>query len=287
VIRRGLWRVAGAAWWPLAGAAVAAHAALGALAVAEYAWLGWLLDTRFDLAAVTLVLASTASGLAAATWMATRAAAGSAALRRMARDHGRTLPAAVRSAAAELGLAGRVQAVAAADPFAVTWGLARPKILVSTGLAAALSSAELTAVLAHEQCHLRHRDPARLLAARLLAAYAWYLPAARWLAGRAALNRELAADRAALNRASRGELAGALLKLAALPACPAVAAANPVGDDPKQSLLARVAQLEQDRPGRPRLAPARALATAGCMLVLTAAGACCAALAQALPAGVV
>ncbi|HEY5990247.1 MAG TPA: M56 family metallopeptidase [Streptosporangiaceae bacterium] len=281
---RWLWRAAGTACWPLMGAAVAAHASLAALAVAEYASLGWLLSTPYDLAAVTLVLASGAAGLAAAAWVAVRSATGYRGLRRLARDNSRPLPPTVRSAVAGLGLAGRVAAVAAAEPFAVTVGLARPRILVSDGLAGALSPAELTAVLAHERCHLRCRDPARLLGARLLAAYGWYLPAARWLAGRAALNRELAADRAALAQAGRGVLAGALLKLAALPACPAVAAASPAGD-PAGSLQARVAQLEQGRPARPRLAAGRALATAGGMTVLAPACLCCVGLAAALPGG--
>jgi beta-lactamase regulating signal transducer with metallopeptidase domain len=284
-VSRWLRRAGGGAGWLLAGAAVAAHATLGVLAVAEYAWLGWLTDTRYDLAAVTLVLASALAGLAAATRVALRAAAGYRGLRRLARDHRRPVPMAVRSAVAALGLAGRVEAVAAAEPFAVTVGLVRPRILVSDQLARALSAAELAAVLAHERCHLRHRDPARLLAARLLAAYGWYIPAARWLAGRVALNRELAADRAALTRAGRGVLAGALLKLAALPGCPAVAAASPAGD-PAGSLEARVAQLENDRPARPRLSASRVLATAGGLLVLAAAGLCCVGLSQALPAGV-
>jgi Zn-dependent protease with chaperone function len=284
-VSRWLRRAGGGAAWLLAGAAAAAHATLGVLAVAEYAWLGWLADTRYDLAAVTLVLASALTGLAAATRVALRAAAGYRGLRRLARDHSRPLPIAMRSAVAALGLAGSVEAVAAAEPFAVTVGLVRPRILVSDQLARALSAAELAAVLAHERCHLRHRDPARLLAARLLAAYGWYLPAARWLAGRVALHRELAADRAALTRAGRGVLAGALLKLAALPACPAVAAASPASD-PTGSLEARVAQLENGRPARPRLSASQVLATAGGLTVLAAAGLCCVGLSQALPAGV-
>jgi Zn-dependent protease with chaperone function len=284
---RWLRRAVGAACWPLLGAAAAAHAALAVLAVlavAEYASLGWLLHTWYDLAAVTLMVASAVAGLAASAWVAARAAAGSRALRRLASGGSRPLPPAVGSSAAALGLADRVEAVAAREPFAVTCGLARPRILVSEGLADALSPAELTAVLAHERCHLEHRDPARLLAARLLAAYGCYLPAAWWLAGRAALNRELAADRAALAQAGRGELAGALLKLASLPACPAVAAASPAGD-PNGSLEARVAQLEQRRPARPRLAATRILGTAGSLTVLGAAGLCCAGLAATLPGG--
>ena len=277
---RRLRRAAACARWLLLGAAVAAHILLAALAAAEYAWLGWLLDTGVNLAAVTLVLVSAVTGLTASAAVEVRAAAGSRGLRRLARAHSRPLPRAMRHAAATLGLAGRVEAVAATEPFAVTVGLVRPRILVSDQLAGALTPAELTAVLAHERCHLRHRDPARLLAA-----YGWYLPAARWLAGRVALNRELAADRAALTLAGRGVLAGALLKLAALPACPAVAAASPAGD-PAGSLEARVAQLEHGRPARPRLAAGRVVGTAGGLMLLAAAGLCCVGLSAALPAGV-
>jgi Zn-dependent protease with chaperone function len=281
----GLRQAAGGARWLLAGMAVAAHMLLGVLAAAEYAWLGWLLATRYDLAAVTLVLASVVAGLAAAARVAARAVWGYRGLRRLARDGSRPLPPAVRSAVAALGLAGRVEAVAAAEPFAVTIGLVRPRILVSDRLAGTLSPAELAAVLAHERCHLRRRDPAWLLAAWLLAAYGWYLPATRWLAGRVALDRELAADRAALTLVGRGMLAGALLKLAALPACPAVAAASPARD-PAGSLEARVGQLENGPPARPRLAAGRAGATAGGVMMLAAAGLCCVGLSAALPPGV-
>ena len=278
-------RAAGASCWPLLAAAVAAHASLAVLAAAEYATLGWLLATWFDLAAVTLVLASALAGLAASARVAARAAGGSRELRRLVRSGRQPLPPAVRSAAAALGLAGRVDAVRAGEPFAVTYGLVRPRILVSGNLADGLSPAELSAVLAHERYHLVHRDPARLLAARLLAAYGCYLPAARWLAGRAALRRELAADQAAAARTGRGVLAAALLKLASLPPCPAVAAASPAGD-PAGSLEARVAQLEGGHPPQPRLARGRMLASGGGLAVLAAAGMCCAGLSQALPAGV-
>jgi Zn-dependent protease with chaperone function len=278
-------RVAGALCWPALGAAVAAHAALAVLAVAEYATLGWLLRTRLDLAAVTLVPASALAGLAACARVAARAADGARAVRQLLRSARRPMPPAVWSAAAVLGLPGRVDVVRAGAPFAVTYGLARPRILVSDDLAEALTPAELSAVLAHERYHLRHRDPARLLAARLIAGYGCYLPATAWLASRLALRRELAADRAAFECAGRGVLAGALLKLASLPACPAVAAASPAGDA-AGSLEARVAQLEDRRPARPRLARGRLLATAGNLAVLMAAGTCCMGLSQALPGGV-
>ena len=140
-------------------------------------------------------------------------------------------------------------------------------------------------MLAHEHEHVRHRDPLRILAVRLLAAFAWYAPAASWLADRAVLRRELAADRASARGTGRGVLAGALLKLTSLPACPAAAAAGPDRDSPG-SLEARVAQLEGGRPPRPRLTPPRVLGTMGIVAVLAAAGGCSAALSQLLPGGI-
>ena len=235
--------------WVLLLLAVLAHAALAVLAVAEFATMGWPLPTWFDTGAVTLVLATAAVGLSVSTLAAVRAAASTWALRALIRAGSRPVPSFVQHEAAVLGCAARLDVIAGEEAFAITYGLIRPRILVSTGLTTALTPAEIGAVLAHEREHLRHRDPLRLLAGRLFAAWACYLPAARWLAGRAALRHELAADRAAAGRAGRGVLAGALLKLASMPACPAIAAASPAGDGPR-SLEARVTQLEAGRPPR-------------------------------------
>jgi hypothetical protein len=89
---RLLRQAAGASCWPLLGAAVAVHAALAVLVVAEYATLGWLLRTRFDLAAVTLVLGSALAGLAASARVSARAARGSRELRRLFRSGRQPLP---------------------------------------------------------------------------------------------------------------------------------------------------------------------------------------------------
>jgi hypothetical protein len=91
--------------------------------------------------------------------------------------------------------------------------------------------------------------------------------------------------RAAAGAAGGGGLAAALLKLASLPACPAVAAASPAEDQPG-SLEVRVAQLEDGRPPRQRITPLRVLATGGAFIWLAAAAVCCAALSQLLPGGV-
>lgn len=271
--------------WVLLPLTIMAHLVLAVLALAEFAAMGWPLPTWFDTAAVTLVLATAAAGLAASALVALRALASSRALRALIRAARRPVPISMQNEAAALGCAARLDVVAGDDAFAITYGLIRPRILVSTGLAASLSPAEIRAVLAHEREHLRHRDPLRLLAARLAAAWGCYLPAAGWLVRRAALRRELAADRAAAGSAGRGVLAAALLKLAAMPASPAIAAASPAGDG-RRSLEARITQLERGRPLRQRLAVNRLLASGGTLAVLAPAFLCCAAMSQVLPGGV-
>ena len=270
--------------WTLLLLAVMAHAALAVLAVAEFATMGWPLPTWFDTTAVTLVLATAAAGMAASVFAALRATAGSRALRALIRTGRRPVPPVVRTEAAALGCAASLDAVAGEEAFAFTYGLFRPRIVISAGLAAALSRAEIGAVLTHEREHLRRRDPLRLLAARLFAAWGCYLPAGQWLVGRAALGHELGADRAAAGRAGRSVLAGALLKLAGMPTCSAVAAANPEGNGPR-SLEARVTQLEAGRPPRQRPTVSRLLASAGTLSLLAPAAMCCAALSQLLPGG--
>jgi Zn-dependent protease with chaperone function len=279
-------RALGAGPWVLLPLAVLAHAALAALATAEFAATGWPLPTGLDTGAVMLVLATASAGLAGSAQVAVRAAVASRALRALIRSARQPVPPAVQEAAAALGCAAGLDVVADEDGFAVTYGLIRPRILVSVGLARTLTPGEITAVLAHEQEHQRRRDPLRLLAARLAAGWGWYLPAARWLAGHAALRRELAADRAAAGCAGRGVLAGALLKLASMPACPAVAAAGAARDG-SRSLEARIAQLEAGRPPRQRLGVTRLLASGAALSVLAGACFCCAALSVILPGGVV
>jgi len=255
------------------------------LAVTEFAAFGWPLPTWFDTLAVALVLTSATIGLAASTQAALRVAVGSRALRALVRTSKRAMPPDVATEAAALGCAASLEVVAGAEPFAITYGLLRPRILVSAGLATALAPAEIRAVLAHEREHLRHRDPLRLLATRLLAAWCCYLPAAHWFADWAALRRELAADRAAAGCTGRGVLAAALLKLASTPPYPTVGAASPGGSEP-WSLEARVTQLENGRPPRQQVAINRLLASGGALVLLGAASLCCAALSQVLPGGV-
>ena len=98
-------------------------------------------------------------------------------------------------------------------PLAVTVGLWRPRIWVSSGLLQALPPRQLAAVLEHERCHLRRRDALR----RLLAAIGSlpHLPALRRaLRAELALATEQVCDEAAGRRlGDRLLVAEAILRL--------------------------------------------------------------------------
>jgi beta-lactamase regulating signal transducer with metallopeptidase domain len=276
-VTRGLGRLL----WAFAVVAVLAHLGLGVLAVVEDLRLDWIRSMPYDFTAVTVVACSALLAVAGALRVAVPAARGGRALRRLLRTAGRPLPVPVRAAAQVLGIAGLVDVVGTVEAFAVTHGLVRPRILLSTGLVEALDAAELTAVLVHERHHLRRRDPLRLLAARVLAGYGWYLPLLHWWAKRLALGRELAADRAATTSTGVAAVAGALLKLAERPAPAAVAAANPMGNLPD-----RIAHLEgRTVVRRTRVGWLLAGATLANLGVLGAATMCCVGLGAAVAGG--
>lgn len=56
-------------------------------------------------------------------------------------------------------------------PAAITVGFWKPKVFLSTTLARALTPEQLQVVLAHEQAHVRHRDPLRQYLARTLSVF--------------------------------------------------------------------------------------------------------------------
>lgn len=135
------------------------------------------------------------------------------------------VPDRLRSLAARLGLAGRLIAVENPQPVALTVGLIAPHIIVSTGLVSALDDEELEAVVLHEQSHLQHRDPLRLLAAQALAAAVFYVPAVRALAHRHEAAVELAADEYVIVRQGHAlGLSSAILHV--LQVAPSLAGAN-------------------------------------------------------------
>lgn len=101
---------------------------------------------------------------------------------------------------------------------ALTVGLLRPTVKVSSALRAMLAPGELRAVMAHEEAHARHRDPLRLWVAQLLTDLQWPLSRARrrqriWLRA-----LELARDDEAARQPNveASDLASALVKAASL-----------------------------------------------------------------------
>lgn len=104
--------------------------------------------------------------------------------------------------------------VEAVEPIAVTIGMWRPQIYISTGLLRRLTASEVAAVLAHEQAHQRARDPLMTAVMDAVAKTFRWLPRATALIAAAYSLRELAADAYATNnyRTTRA-LSSAFLKL--------------------------------------------------------------------------
>jgi Zn-dependent protease with chaperone function len=103
-------------------------------------------------------------------------------------------------------------------PLALTAGLIRPRIFISTRLLEALAPAELAAVVGHEQAHRRRRDALRQLVAEVLARL-HLPPIRRRLLADLSLASERACDEeAALAGTGRLGVAGTILKVARLTA---------------------------------------------------------------------
>lgn len=141
-----------------------------------------------------------------------------------------------------LGLAHAVTLLKDERLWAMSYGFARPRIAVSTGLCARLSDDELEAVLLHEEHHRRSHEPLRILLASVARSVLWFLPPAGRLLSVYRKCSELAADAYAMERVGAHPLARALWKLRggagrALPAAPFVSVAT--------VLQSRVAQIER------------------------------------------
>jgi Zn-dependent protease with chaperone function len=195
-------------------------------------------DLRPALVFLALVGAGTLAGLGSlrTQWFATRRLQGRIEELRLAPG-----PELFESAA-RVDVAGRVDLLDAAEPFSFTYGLLRPRIAISLGLAESLSASELDAVLEHERYHLRNLDPLKLLVARMLAPMLFFVPVLRELRNHYVVARELAADQRALHRQGRGALAGALYKVVGSPQWVQLTPAAAIGGG--EALDARVQQLE-------------------------------------------
>lgn len=96
---------------------------------------------------------------------------------------------------------------------AFTTGLLAPRVYLAEELATCLTSAQLTAVIAHEVAHARRRDPLRVFVLRLVACMFFWVPAVRRITEDMRDELEVRADDAAI-LGSPLVLASAILLLA-------------------------------------------------------------------------
>jgi Zn-dependent protease with chaperone function len=109
----------------------------------------------------------------------------------------------------------RLRILTASHPVACTVGLWQPQIVLSTELIAALSPAELRAVIGHEWGHVCRRDPLRLALLQVCSRVLWFFPIVRALGRDSARHMEDAADDMAVALTCQPlDLASALVKTA-------------------------------------------------------------------------
>ena len=165
---------------------------------------GW--PATFALASGLLVGAMTIGWLVRVVWILWRSAVSFRGTQRAAGPPGLWI-------AATLAGVHRLECIDDEVPLALCSGGVRPRILVSEVIVNRLSADELVAVLAHEQHHLLRRDPLRRAMLQATVDVLFWVPVVGWWADRRREASELMADRAAIQRAGRPALAGALWKV--------------------------------------------------------------------------
>jgi Zn-dependent protease with chaperone function len=108
----------------------------------------------------------------------------------------------------------RVRVCLSPRPIAISWGVRRPALLLSTWMLDRLDVHELEAVIAHELGHAARRDALVVWLATVLRDAFFYLPTSRWAYERLQADKELAADELAAGVTGRPlALASALAKV--------------------------------------------------------------------------
>ncbi|MDP3964469.1 MAG: M56 family metallopeptidase, partial [bacterium] len=97
--------------------------------------------------------------------------------------------------------------------WAMTVGLFRPRVYVSSKLAKVFSQEEFDAVIAHEKEHMKNLHPLSSFIAYVATRFLFYLPISRDLLSRLELRHELRADQAAIKKSSQAALGSAILKM--------------------------------------------------------------------------
>jgi beta-lactamase regulating signal transducer with metallopeptidase domain len=85
-------------------------------------------------------------------------------------------------------------------------GIWRPILLLPEGIAAILSAPEMSAVLAHELCHMHRRDNLTAAIHMLVETVFWFYPVVWWLGARLVAERERACDESVLASGNEPEV---------------------------------------------------------------------------------
>ncbi|MEP7167431.1 MAG: M56 family metallopeptidase [Candidatus Woesebacteria bacterium] len=109
-------------------------------------------------------------------------------------------------------LEGKVFLLENTKPFAYCFGFRRPKIFLSSGLLAVVNKKELEIILRHEKYHLEHQDNFILLFARIVESFFPFLPILTDLIRMYKTDRELLADRAAIQKKEDKNILTSILK---------------------------------------------------------------------------
>lgn len=118
--------------------------------------------------------------------------------------------------AKHIGLSGKIIEIQSKEPTVFCYGFINPKICISSSVVNSLSSTELTAVLLHEQHHLKVYEPIKLLLMKIIGNALFFIPGIKSLTKQYAVFSELAADETATNNfKNKVPLAQALNKILA------------------------------------------------------------------------
>lgn len=262
-------------FWPLVVAGAVLRLAVGAGAgivitsfihIISEAGFGWMVDHWFvSVPGAVLAIAGLVGIGLEVRYLA-------AVVRCQRRLQAAVLPPAARlkGAAEGVGLAAEVHGIMDSRVFALTYGLWRPRVVVSEGMLDQLDDDELAAVLEHEAEHVRARDPLRILMCHLASVRLPMLPVLQFLEQRASRDAELAADDRAEHRVGAVPLAKALLSI--IESVPGrsyavVGATAAFGD--RELLAERIGRLEGLAPAKARPRPRQVVGTVIGVTLLT------------------
>ena len=112
-----------------------------------------------------------------------------------------------------LGLDNKIHIIEDKNRFSFCYGLFRPRICLSSGLVANITSDELKAVLLHENYHVKNRDSLRIILGKTASLMFFFIPTLKDIQAHYVFSKEVAADELVIKEGKRMSLISALTKL--------------------------------------------------------------------------